>query len=93
MRALTFYLALMVLVALGAGMMLSNLAEGAGSNDPARGPVLGTTVASLPTCNAAAKGRQFVISDATTPAWNATVVGGGAVVVVVFCNGTNWVVE
>lgn len=81
--------ALMGCIAIACLVFLS----GAGSNDPARGPVIGTTVAALPTCNAASKGRQFIINDATTPAWNATVVGGGAVVVVVFCNGSNWVVE
>lgn len=82
----------MVLVAIGAGMMLSNMAEGAGSTTPIQGPIIGSTVAALPACNAASKGKEYMLNDATTPAWNATVVGGGAVVIIVFCNGTNWVV-
>lgn len=47
------------------------------------------TVATLP---AGAKGAQAMVTDATSPTFNATVAGGGAVTVPVFYNGTNWVV-
>jgi hypothetical protein len=46
--------------------------------------------ASLPTCNAGAAGLSAVVTDATVPTYNATLTGGGAVTVPVFCNGTNW---
>lgn len=69
-----------------------SMAYAAGSTAPIQGPIIGSTVAALPTCNAAAKGKEYMINDATAPAWNATVAGAGAVVVIVFCNGTNWVV-
>lgn len=49
-----------------------------------------STVAGLPTCNAAAKGTLRAVSDATTPTYNGTLTGGGAVVVPVFCNGSAW---
>jgi hypothetical protein len=45
----------------------------------------------LPTCNAATKGAQNVVSDATTPTYLGTYTSGGAVVAAVLCNGTNWV--
>jgi hypothetical protein len=44
----------------------------------------------LPTCNAGAKGTMAIVSDATTPTYNATYTSGGAVAVPVFCNGTSW---
>jgi hypothetical protein len=49
-----------------------------------------TTIASLPTCNAGNKGRLQAVTDANAPAYNATIAGGGAVSVPVYCNGTNW---
>jgi hypothetical protein len=49
-----------------------------------------TVVASLPTCNFSRRGYTYTVSDATAPAYNATVAGGGAVVVPVVCNGANW---
>jgi hypothetical protein len=52
-----------------------------------------TTVASLPTCNAGALGTKYAVTDALTPVALASVVGGGAVVLSVFCNGTAWVVN
>lgn len=47
------------------------------------------TVAQLP---AGVLGMKYMVSDATAPVFNATVVGGGAVTVPVFYNGANWVV-
>lgn len=49
-----------------------------------------TTVAQLPTCNANSQGQIRVVSDATSPAYNATIAGSGAVITMVLCNGTNW---
>lgn len=49
------------------------------------------TVATLPTCNAAAKGARANVTDAMAPAWLAALVGGGAVVAPAFCNGAAWV--
>lgn len=49
-----------------------------------------TTVAGLPTCNAGNKGRLQGVTDANAPTYNATVAGGGAVAIPVYCNGTNW---
>lgn len=52
----------------------------------------GTTVATLPTCNSGAAGRIAFVTDALTPAALATLIGGGAVPVLAFCNGSTWVV-
>jgi len=49
-----------------------------------------TTVANLPTCNTGAQGQLRMVTDATSPAYNATIAGGGAVITLVACNGTNW---
>ena len=48
----------------------------------------GYTVATLP---AGTVGMRAYVTDATTPTYNAALVGGGAVVVPVFHNGTAWV--
>ncbi len=48
----------------------------------------GYTVATLP---AGTQGGTAFVTDATTPTYNAALVGGGAVVVPVFYNGTAWV--
>lgn len=45
------------------------------------------TVGTLPT---GAVGDMAYVTDATAPTYNATVVGGGAIRVPVFYNGTNW---
>lgn len=50
-----------------------------------------TTVAGLGTCNAGAEGTRKGVSDALTPAFLVTVVGGGAVHSPVYCDGSNWV--
>jgi len=49
-----------------------------------------TTVSSLPTCNAGAKGQMYAVSDASSPTYNSTLTGGGAVSVPAYCNGSNW---
>lgn len=36
------------------------------------------------------KGQLAVVSDSATAVWGATITGGGANVVLAFCNGTNW---
>jgi hypothetical protein len=49
------------------------------------------TVAGLPACNAILKGGLAYVTDAAaTPVYNASVTGGGAVIIPVFCNGSNW---
>lgn len=50
----------------------------------------GYTVATLPT---GVQGDCAFVTDALVPAWGANVVGGGAVVIKVFYNGTNWIVD
>jgi hypothetical protein len=47
----------------------------------------GYTVAGLP---AGTQGDNAFVTDALAPTYNATVAGGGAVIVPVFHNGTNW---
>jgi len=48
------------------------------------------TVASLPTCVAGLKGTHRVVSDASSPTYNATAVGGGAITRPVICDGALW---
>jgi hypothetical protein len=48
------------------------------------------TVATLPTCDSAANTTYAAVTDATAPTYNATVTGGGAVSIPVYCNGTHW---
>lgn len=49
------------------------------------------TVATLPTCNSAAKGKQSQVSDATAPTYLGTLTGGSTVLTPVVCNGAAWV--
>lgn len=49
----------------------------------------GYTVATLPT---GAVGQTAYVTDALTPAFGATAVGGGAVTIPVFFDGTTWIV-
>ena len=51
-----------------------------------------TTVANLPTCNAAANGQISTVTNALTPTLGLAVVGGGAITLLVHCNGTSWIV-
>lgn len=57
-----------------------------GNGDPA----VTTTVAGLPTCNAANNGRSIYVTDASAPTYNATLTGGGAVKTLAWCDGANW---
>lgn len=50
-----------------------------------------TVVASLPTCNSARKGAISVVTDASSPSFNATLSGSSTTIVGALCNGTNWV--
>lgn len=50
------------------------------------------TAASLPTCNAASTGVVYQVTDSLLPALGIVVAGGGAVSVLVRCNGTSWLV-
>lgn len=52
-----------------------------------------TTVGALPTCNSAARGVMYFVTDSLTPVALATVVAGGAVQIGVTCNGTAWIVQ
>lgn len=51
-----------------------------------------TVVASLPACSASNNGIIYKVTDALTPVVLAAVVGGGAVTLLVQCNGTNFIV-
>jgi hypothetical protein len=44
----------------------------------------------LGTCNSGSEGRTRYIDDSNTATYGATVAGGGAFHVLVFCNATNW---
>jgi hypothetical protein len=48
------------------------------------------TVETLPVCAAATQYDWAVVTDATSPTYLGTLTGSGAVVVPVFCDGTNW---
>jgi hypothetical protein len=63
-----------------------------GTGMVAGGPVTAfTTVAGLPAASAGNKGQFFVVTDALLPAIGAIIIGGGAVNVLCFSNGTNWI--
>jgi hypothetical protein len=51
-----------------------------------------TTVGMLGTCNGGVEGVIKGVTDALIPAALAIVGAGGAVHVLVYCNGTNWIV-
>ena len=55
--------------------------------------VIPRTVAQLAAAHpcATSAGSISMVSDALAPAWHAAVVGGGAVLTPVYCNGANWV--
>ena len=48
------------------------------------------TVATLPSAATSGAGAQAYVTDATAPAYNTTVAGGGAVKLTVVSDGTNW---
>jgi hypothetical protein len=56
------------------------------------GKVPTSVVGSLPTCNAAAEGMIYGVTDALTPVALSAVTGGGAIHTLVYCNGTSWIV-
>ena len=47
-------------------------------------------VANLPSAAASGSGARAFVSDATTPTFGNVVVGGGAVRIPVYSDGTNW---
>lgn len=50
------------------------------------------TVATLPIANLATRGLRVNVTDAVSPTFLGTLVGGGTVFVSALCNGTTWVV-
>jgi len=54
--------------------------------------ITATTVGALPTCNAAAEGTEYGVTDANATTFHASVAAGGSNHVQVYCNGTNWVI-
>lgn len=53
---------------------------------------INTTVTALPTCTASNSGVVYRVTDSLVPALGVAVAGGGAVAVIVRCNGTSWLV-
>lgn len=51
------------------------------------------TVATLPTCNSAARGTMYIVTDALAPVALAAVAAGGVVVIGATCNGAAWIVQ
>jgi hypothetical protein len=49
-----------------------------------------STVAALPTCNAAMQDSITVVTDATSPTYRGTLTGGGTVRTPVYCDGSSW---
>jgi hypothetical protein len=52
-----------------------------------------STASGLPSCGSSSKGALYMVTNALTPVALSTVVGGGAVAVLVACDGTNWIVS
>jgi hypothetical protein len=55
-------------------------------------PFVNYTVATLPSAVTSGKGARSFATDALAPAFGSAVVGGGAVAVPVYSDGTNWIV-
>lgn len=69
-----------------------NFNNPAGSLRPQNVILQGITVASLPSCAAALKGAEYLVTDqATAASWGGAVTGGGAQTQYVKCNGAAWV--
>lgn len=49
-----------------------------------------TVVASLPTCNSAAKGLLYVVTDASSPTYGAALTGGSSTTALALCDGSIW---
>lgn len=48
------------------------------------------TVGALPTCNSGATGTVYVVSDSSSPTYNASLTGGGSTKALALCNGSAW---
>lgn len=79
------------LQALGGGVSIGNTTDPGSGNLSVTGTVKtgGYTVATLPT---GVTGARAYVTNALTPTFGSTVVGGGTVTIPVFYNGTNWIV-
>lgn len=55
-------------------------------------PFVNYTVATLPSAVTSGVGARSFATDALAPSFGSAVVGGGAVAVPVYSNGTNWIV-
>jgi hypothetical protein len=79
----------------GTGIDLSGLWPRSSADGPSEekglATLLGSTVASLPSCNSGALGRVAYVTDASAAIWGARISGGGATKTLAICNGTNWV--
>ena len=53
-------------------------------------PLTNYTVATLPSASTSGVGARSFVTNALAPAFGSTVVGGGAVAVPVYSDGTNW---
>jgi len=73
------------------GLSLGNTTDRGAGNLNLSGVVItgGYTVATLPT---GVVGMRAYVTNASAPSYGATVMGGGAVTIPVFYNGTNWIV-
>jgi len=73
------------------GVSIGNTTDPGATNLSVSGTIntSGYTVATLPT---GVTGARAYVTNALTPTFGATVVGGGAVTIPVFYNGTNWIV-
>jgi hypothetical protein len=49
------------------------------------------TVETLPTCNSATQNQLWAVTDATSPTWHSTLVGGGSAYSGAMCDGNSWV--
>jgi hypothetical protein len=68
----------------------SGQAEEATGRDP--GGIMVSLVANLPTAVSAGNGAEAIVTDSTVATNGGTVVGGGAIRVLVRSNGTNWLI-
>ena len=73
------------------GVSIGNTTDPGAGNLSVSGTVKtqGYTVATLPT---GVTGARAYVTNALAPSYGATVVGGGAITIPVFYNGTNWIV-
>jgi hypothetical protein len=46
----------------------------------------------LPACSASLTGQVYLVTDALLPVVGSILGGGGAIQVLIHCNGTNWVI-